>query len=318
MSNLNWSYGLNAWRHGHDLFVRPDEHERALKTVSVSGFKSVELKAGFGRWEAMGNREMIEVNHGSLAGLRQFLNACAVDGLSSFIFEPGAFVSLKDGLPMSPANPAHHEEIADLVQEYVEVLPQLGGNRLVVAASPAWWRFPDAPAELMQNLAACRNGAAARAKGSKVQLSLNLDCVSSVLRTPDAVSRLLDATDADTVGLTIDTAEYTIAKLDPLAVYKTFKGRVNHWQFKNVKTTDELDEYKLKNAEHHFMMAGGKREIERWFWEMDAAGGLVDFPAIASALKADGYDGWVVVESDQSPYPATSCMLNGWYVKHRL
>jgi inosose dehydratase len=44
----------------------------------------------------------------------------------------------------------------------------------------------------------------------------------------------------------------------------------------------------------------------------------VDFPALLAAAQRTGYDGWMVIESDQSPYPATSAMLNAWYVRHRL
>ena len=51
---------------------------------------------------------------------------------------------------------------------------------------------------------------------------------------------------------------------------------------------------------------------------MGTPGGLVDFPALLAAMQGGGYQGWIVAESDQSPYPATSAMLNGWYVKHKL
>jgi inosose dehydratase len=51
---------------------------------------------------------------------------------------------------------------------------------------------------------------------------------------------------------------------------------------------------------------------------MGTPGGLVDFPAMLSRMQARGYDGWIVVESDQSPYPATSAMLNGWYLNRVL
>jgi len=46
--------------------------------------------------------------------------------------------------------------------------------------------------------------------------------------------------------------------------------------------------------------------------------GLVDFPALLKRMKEKGYDGWVVVESDQSPHVEESAMLNGWYRKRLL
>jgi inosose dehydratase len=42
--------------------------------------------------------------------------------------------------------------------------------------------------------------------------------------------------------------------------------------------------------------------------------GLVDVAGFYAELLARNYDGWVVVESEQSPNPSTSAMLNGWYV----
>ena len=47
-------------------------------------------------------------------------------------------------------------------------------------------------------------------------------------------------------------------------------------------------------------------------------GGLVDFPALLRELRDDRYPGWVVFESEQTPNPARSVMLNGWYARHVL
>jgi inosose dehydratase len=44
----------------------------------------------------------------------------------------------------------------------------------------------------------------------------------------------------------------------------------------------------------------------------------VDFPALVKLMKEKGYDGWVVVESDQSPHVEEGAMLNGWYRKRLL
>jgi inosose dehydratase len=62
----------------------------------------------------------------------------------------------------------------------------------------------------------------------------------------------------------------------------------------------------------------GKREIDRWFFEMGTPGGLVDFRALMKSMKQHDYNGWVVVESDQSPHVEESAMLNGWYVRQVL
>jgi len=61
MPGIQFAYALNAWRPTYDTFVRPEQHARALKTVSVSGFRAVELNCGAGRWEPLGNLEDILV-----------------------------------------------------------------------------------------------------------------------------------------------------------------------------------------------------------------------------------------------------------------
>ena len=81
---------------------------------------------------------------------------------------------------------------------------------------------------------------------------------------------------------------------------------------------DDFEEYRLPNAEMQMLSAGGRREIERWFYEMGTARGRVDFPGLLKAAHDVGYQGWFVAESDQSPYPATSAMLNAWYIKNVL
>ena len=121
----------------------------------------------------------------------------------------------------------------------------------------------------------------------------------------------------------MDTAELTIAGIDAVKFYEKHHDRVNHVHFKDAITTDTLDEYKDLNAEieywpMHLCAAGAKRGIERWYYEMGTPGGLVDFPALTRSLVAHGYDGWVVVESDQSPHVEESVMLNGWYLKQVL
>ncbi|MFZ8401469.1 hypothetical protein ACO1L3_13535, partial [Staphylococcus aureus] len=63
---------------------------------------------------------------------------------------------------------------------------------------------------------------------------------------------------------------------------------------------------------------GGARKILRWFYEPSDERALVDFEGFVGALAEHGYRGWIVVESDQSPHPAESTMVAGWYVQKVL
>ena len=83
MTGIRWAYAINQWKPQFDDFVRREEHERALKTVSIAGFEGVELAYGTGRWEPFGNPQQVEANFGSLAGLREFLSSCGLGAVSS-------------------------------------------------------------------------------------------------------------------------------------------------------------------------------------------------------------------------------------------
>lgn len=316
MTGMKFAYALNAWRPTYDSFVRPEQHARALKTISVSGFRAVELTCGAGRWEPLGNREMLEANHGSIGGFASFLRSCAIDAVSSYFFDPGSFLS-RAGLPLAVGNRADRAEIVERAREYLALLPALGGDCLVVKPAPAYWRTGTLSAELLRIVADLWNEVGELATANGVKVAMHLDCLSAV-RSEQSIARLLDATSPENVGLAIDTAEMVLAGLDPLAIYSRFADRVSHVQFKDVLLRDELGEATQANAELNFFSAGGSREVARWFWEMGTPGGLVDFPAMLSLLQSRGYRGWIVIESDQSPYPATSAMLNGWYLKRRL
>src|SRR5262245_45290143 len=169
MSGSKFSYALNAWRATYDSFVRREQHARALKTISVSGFRAIELTCGAGRWEPLGNREMLEANHGSIAGFKDFLRSCAIDTVSSYFFDPGVFLS-SAGIPLAVGNRADRGEIVERAIEYAALLQAFGGNRLVVKPAPAYWRSGTPSDDLLQTIADLWNevGARAAAHGVKV------------------------------------------------------------------------------------------------------------------------------------------------------
>lgn len=310
---IRWSYALNQWKGtAHDRFVLRREHERALKTVSVAAFEGVEITAGTGRWEPLGRRDTMALHYGSVRKVRDLLDECGIAAVSSWFYNPGERMIEEGSLGRSALNRGDHDGIVTSLSQYAEMLPELGGDTLVVRPLPSWAADREPTRERLAVAADCWNRAGAMAAEGGVALALHVDC-TSMLRTADDIAALLDLCDPDAVGLSIDTAEATVMGLDPVALYRRFADRVRHVQFKDTRYTDTLDEYRLPNPDQAMMMAGGARAIERWFFEMGTDGGLVDLPAMYGALIEGGYDRWIVVESDQSPEPATSVLLNGWY-----
>ncbi len=112
------------------------------------------------------------------------------------------------------------------------------------------------------------------------------------VETPDEVTRLLELTDPDLLGLVLDMGHYTFGGGDPLEALTAFQSRIWHVHFKDChpgmasRSRGEGWDYFKSVAEGVFCKLGE---------------GMVDFPAILEALRRQEYDGWVVVEQDVLP-----------------
>jgi inosose dehydratase len=314
---MRWSYALNQWNNGHDRFVLREAHANAFKTLAISGFDAVEIPCGSGRWEPLGRKDWIEKFYGSIEALRTEMRTCGINAVSSFIFNPAEPIFEEGAYGLSVLNPADHGRILGTLRQYADLLPVLGGDTLVVRALPNWSDTTAVDAATMQVAADCWNAVGAMLAPSGVRLALNFDCVT-MARSEDDIAALLALCDTATVGLSLDTADAAIMGLDPVAMIDRFGARLVHVQLKNALERDTLDEYRLPFPEKFMLAGGGARKIARWYCELEHECGLVDIQGCHAALAAQGFSGWVVVESDQSPVPATSAMLNGWFVQNRL
>ena len=318
MSGIRWAYALNQWDTNIDAFVRRRDHERAFKTISISGFTGVEFTAvSFGPWEPFGSPDEIAKLYGSIEGLRTFLGECALEAVSSYVYDPFVGFDVEMGRGPDPLDAAGHEQIATTAVWFAEALHRLGGSTLVVRPVGSAWQTGPLSDEQIGTLATLWNEVGSRIAVHGVQLALHVDFLSA-LRLADGIDRLLAATDPKLVGLALDTAEFAIAGIDPVAFFRTHADRVHHIQLKNARDVVDEAEALTPHAEHFVRTEGGERRIARWYFEPTDEGGLIDFEAFARAVGASDYDGWIVVESDQSPHPAESAMVSGWYVQKVL
>jgi inosose dehydratase len=314
---IRWAYAINQWKPNIDDFVRRRDHERALKTISVSGFEAVELNvASFGPWEPLGNPFQIENNFGTISGFREFMESSALSGASSWFYDPGfGFVEDRsDGIDVR--DPSALPELLAKTEWLASALIELGGDVLTVRAAPPAWQGGALTDEQLATVSAAWNAVGAVITEMGVRLSLHFDFLSS-LRLDDGIARLIAATDPAFVGVTVDTAELAVSGIDVLSFITTHRDRIDHVQLKDANVECPIDEIGIPFADLQVRAGGGPRAIERWFFEL-GRGGLVDAEAVVSELVRGGYDGWVVVESDQSPHPPESAMLNGWYVQKVL
>lgn len=318
MSGISWAYALNQWDTNIDAFVRRRDHERAFKTISISGFTGVEFTAvSFGPWEPFGSPDEIAKLYGSIEGLKAFLGECALDAVSSYVYDPFVGFDVEMGRGPDPLDAAGHEQIASTAVWFAEAVHRLGGSTLVVRPVGSAWQTGPLSDEQIGTLATLWNEVGSRIEAHDVRLALHVDFLSA-LRLADGIDRLLAATDPKLVGIALDTAEFAIAGIDPVEFFRTHADRVRHIQLKNAREVVDEAEALTPHAEHFVRTEGGERRIARWFFEPTDEGGLVDFEAFARAVGASDYSGWIVVESDQSPHPAESAMVSGWYVQKVL
>ncbi len=106
------------------------------------------------------------------------------------------------------------------------------------------------------------------------------------VESPEEIDRFLDQVD---VGLTLDTGHLVIAGGDPIAAISRWGARITHLHLKDV---DAAELGRVLAA------GGGMREV--WSSGAFVAFGLgdVDLASVMTAIEAQGYDGWVVVEQD--------------------
>ncbi len=309
MPDLKYGYAINQWEP-----VRREQQERAFKVLSACKFRAIELVQGSARWSPLGRREQIEINFGSIPKFIDFYRSCGIDRIASWFYDPGRPAIEEDSPGRSPANANDHPGILESTRVFARTLQELGGSCLVVRPMPSYWRVTPVTDDKLKTAAECWNKVGKMTGEHGIQLAVHPDFLSAV-RGPEDLDKFLKFTDPDLVGLTIDTAEMAIAGNDPLKLYEKYSPRVRHFHFKDTRDNDAAGEYKEPNAEFRLLSSGGKRAVERWFWEMGTPEGLVDFPKIVKSLKAHNYGGWVIVESDQTVDPADSVALNAYYLQ---
>jgi inosose dehydratase len=316
-TDIRWGYAINQWKPQFDDFVRREQHERALKTISIAGFAGVELNAGTGRWEPLGNAQQLAANFGSVAGFGDFVRSCALETVSSWAWDPHERSMEHLTGPLSPLEEKDHHVIVERAGEYAAALAELGGSMLVVRQVAGAGDVGAIDDGAIDTLAACWNAVGAATAAHGIGTALHVDFLSA-LRRDDSLERLLDRTDESLVGLAVDTGELAAAGTDPVAAIRQHAQRVWHVQLKDALAVDVDEEYLQPHAHWTVRVRGGAREVPRWFAEPGVEGGLVDVEAVVRALVDIGYTGWVVVESDQSPHPATSTLLAGYVVQRDL
>jgi inosose dehydratase len=133
------------------------------------------------------------------------------------------------------------------------------------------------------------------------------------VETPEEIARLLELTDARTLGLVFDTGHYLYGSgrndTDIVAALERFAARIWYIHLKDC---------------HPEVAARARREQWDYFTALrhgvfcELGRGAVDFPAVLKWLAASGYDGYTLVEQDVLPgmgSPKESARRNREYLR---
>lgn len=126
----------------------------------------------------------------------------------------------------------------------------------------------------------------ARARGYEPTLHPH---TSTYVESPSEIERALELTD---IGVLVDTGHLVLGGGDPIEAIRAWGARVNYVHVKDVR----LDVVRGVVEERADILEGWRRGM---FCELGQ--GDVDLAAFFDALRAAGYDGWVVVEQDRIP-----------------
>jgi len=313
---IKWGYAFNQWRMGWQGFARVDDNVRALKITSGAGFRCIELTAGTGPWDPLGRPERIAMNFGSVRKFAAQLGDWGIDRITGVFLDPGQMSFEEGHFGLKCTARADHAVILAQAGVHARFVAEVGGSYLVIQPIPSFGKEGTLTPAALEAAAELINKLGEANKSLGLSTFLHIDALSA-LRSTEELQRLLALCPAPHIALALDTAELTIAGHDVVALYRRFHARVRHFHFKDALAIDSPGEYKLPNAERAMILAGGSREIPRWFGELGT--GLVDFKSLMAAMKELNYEGWIIVESDKGPQPvASSVLLNSWYVQNVL
>ncbi len=238
-----------------------DQFEHALHTISNLGFQGTQM-LGWVEETYAGSKE------------KELLNL-----VHQLKLQPVALSA--SAVRVDPANPV--DQSARL-RQYASFQKEMGGKYLQVTDAGK-------PDEKYSDDQIGALGARMNALGKVAQdygLSLGYHPhFGTYGETREGLGRVLAATDPARVKLIADVAHLTLGGSNPAEVIRAYHQRLLFLHFKdvprNIEQLARKDRNLVRHEKYHFC------EIGR---------GMVNFPAILSALRSVAFKGWIIVELD--------------------
>jgi inosose dehydratase len=109
------------------------------------------------------------------------------------------------------------------------------------------------------------------------------------VETPNEIARLCETTDADLLGLCLDTGHYVFGGGDPVDAVRLYGTRIRHLHLKDA----QLAVLEAARRDGIGFLEAVRRGV---FSELGEGG--VDLNRVIQDLAAQGYSGWAIVEQD--------------------
>ncbi|WP_420381761.1 sugar phosphate isomerase/epimerase family protein [Novosphingobium sp.] len=307
MTNIKWQYA-DHWRTESpqgpiNQFASRREMDRFIKQLSAVGFTGIGMFA----WNLMAVSAMF----GSMRNYQDFLVERGLEKIVDLFWcQPQASPG------MQVHNPEHQPRVLGMLEHFVSQADGLGIENLIVMPAHSYADTEPVDPDRIKVLADLWNKAGAMAARHGMKLGCHHEFWCG-LRSQDEIDQFYALTDPQLVHLYIDTAQHVIAGVDPVALYRQYQDRVNGFHLKDTRHVDLVEDYR-SNPDPELVAT----TTSRWFWEMGTPGGLVDFPALMTALKEHGYKGWIGVEHDKADigggsYPESTALAM-WYARNVL
>lgn len=274
--------------------------EQILASSKAAGLDGIEITFAPGDWYSA------QRAYGSAAGFATALRAHGLELCSGYFSTriPGTdrYANFDE--------PADHPQLLEMAEGYAEFLHTCGSEALIVSLPLRASRDASPPvfvdlkrAELMAGLLN-RMGYAALKHG--VKLAVHPEAFSMFRNSRD-VDLFMLLTDPTYVFLCPDTAQFTVAGSDPLAIVKRHRDRlvITHWK----------DAVGPAPADVPIDETIYERQIQ---WFAAVGSGVVDWPAWLRLLRDLKYTGWAVLELDTAPDPIGDLQRIRQYVERAL
>lgn len=274
--------------------------ERILSSAKEAGLDGIEITFPPGDWHSA------NAAYGSATAFAKALNDQGLALCS------GYFANLEPGTKRAVefTNPADQGLLIEMAMSYAEFLAACGADSLLVSlplrssrdAKPP--RFVDLATAAPIADTLNRMGAATMQHG--VKLALHPEAFS-MFRNSHDVDLFMLLTDPTYVFLCPDTAQFTVAGSDPLAITERHKDRltITHWKDATGPAPADVP---IDDTIYD-------RQIE---WFAPVGEGVVDWPGWLRLLRDLNFQGWAVLELDTAPDPVGDLKRIRTYVDRSL